>query len=232
MQDEKVHLRPIRSFVRRAGRVTPSQRQALLELWPTMGLEFTNEAFDFRTVFGRTSPVVLEIGFGDGETLVQQAAENPDKNYLGIEVHEPGVGHCLLKARDAGIGNLRLVTHDAIDVLTHQVPSASLSRVNLYFPDPWPKKRHHKRRIIQDGFLRMIADRLTEGGTLNIATDWADYAAHIDELFSGSEYFTCTERREHRGERPLDRPRTKFERRGLKRGYAIWDWCFSKSANN
>ncbi|MDH5241462.1 MAG: tRNA (guanosine(46)-N7)-methyltransferase TrmB, partial [Gammaproteobacteria bacterium] len=120
-----------------------------------MGLESTDEVFDFNTIFGRASPVVLEIGFGDGETLVQQAAENPDKDYLGIEVHEPGVGHCLLKARDAGVGNLRLVMHDAVDVLTHQVPSASLSRVNLYFPDPWPKKRHHKRRIIQGGFLSM-----------------------------------------------------------------------------
>ncbi|MDH4056783.1 MAG: tRNA (guanosine(46)-N7)-methyltransferase TrmB, partial [Gammaproteobacteria bacterium] len=109
MQNEKVHLRPIRSFVRRAGRITPSQRQALSELWPTMGLESTDEVFDFNTIFGRASPVVLEIGFGDGETLVQQAAENPDKDYLGIEVHEPGVGHCLLKARDAGVGNLRLV---------------------------------------------------------------------------------------------------------------------------
>jgi len=229
MQNEKVHLRPIRSFVRRAGRITPSQRQALSELWPTMGLECADEVFDFKTIFGRASPVVLEIGFGDGEALVQQAAENPDKDYLGIEVHEPGVGHCLLKARDAGVGNLRLVMHDAIDVLTHQVPSASLSRVNLYFPDPWPKKRHHKRRIIQGGFLSMIADRLAVGGTLNVATDWADYAAHIDDVFTDLEYFTCTERREHQGDRPLDRPQTKFERRGLKRGYSICDWCFTKN---
>lgn len=231
MHDEKVHLRPIRSFVRRAGRITPSQRQALFGLWPTMGLEYGDEAFDFEAIFGRVAPVVLEIGFGDGETLVQQAAENPDKDYLGIEVHEPGVGHCLLKSRDAGVGNLRLVMHDAIDVLLHQVPFASLARVNLYFPDPWPKKRHHKRRIIQDGFLNLIADRLAQGGTLNIATDWADYAAHIDDVFSGSELFSRTERREHGGERPLDRPQTKFERRGLKRGYSICDWCFTKSAN-
>ncbi|MDH5622748.1 MAG: tRNA (guanosine(46)-N7)-methyltransferase TrmB [Gammaproteobacteria bacterium] len=232
MQDQKVHLRPIRSFVRRAGRVTPSQRQALQELWPAMGLEYGDEVLDFKAIFGRDSAVVLEIGFGDGETLVLQAAENPDFDYLGIEVHEAGVGHCLLKARDAGVGNLRLVMHDAIDVLAHQVPSASLARVNLYFPDPWPKKRHHKRRIIQDGFLDMIADRLTEGGTLNIATDWADYAAHVDDVFSRSTIFCCIERREHQGECPLDRPQTKFERRGLRRGYSICDWCFSKSANN
>jgi tRNA (guanine-N7-)-methyltransferase len=232
MQDEKVYIRPIRSFVRRAGRVTPSQREALADLWPAMGLEYRAERLDLSAIFGRTAPLILEIGFGDGESLVQQAAENPDKNYLGVEVHEPGVGHCLLKARDTGVNNLRLLMHDAIEVLTHQIPSASLTRVNLYFPDPWPKKRHHKRRIIQEGFLTMIADRLVEGGTLNIATDWADYREHIDDVFSRSECFTCTERREHQGERPLDRPQTKFERRGLKRGYSICDWCFSKSTNS
>jgi tRNA (guanine-N7-)-methyltransferase len=197
-----------------------------------MGLDHQSGRLNFGVIFGRSAPVVLEIGFGDGETLVQQAAENPDQNYLGVEVHEPGVGHCLLRARDAGIDNLRVLMHDAIDVLAHQIPSASLSRVNLYFPDPWPKKRHHKRRIVQEGFLTTIADRLVEGGTLNIATDWADYREHIDDVFSRSEYFTCTERREHQGERPLDRPQTKFERRGLKRGYTICDWCFGKSTNS
>ncbi len=229
MQDEKTQLRPIRSFVRRAGRMTPSQRLALEELWPAAGLAYSDEPLDFEAIFGRSAPVVLEIGFGDGETLVQQAAENPEKNYLGIEVHEPGVGHCLLKARDSGISNLRLLMHDAIEVLNDQVPPGSLARVNLYFPDPWPKKRHHKRRIVQDSFLNMIGDRLDIDGTLNIATDWAEYADHIDEIFSRSERFSCTERREHHGEQPLDRPQTKFERRGLKRGYSICDWCFTKT---
>lgn len=229
MPEDIVHLRPIRSYVRRAGRLTPSQRLALKELWPTMGLAISDVPLDFEAIFGRTAPVVLEIGFGDGETLVQLAAENPEKNYLGIEVHEPGVGHCLLKARDAGIDNLRLLMHDAIEVLNHQIPPESLSRVNLYFPDPWPKKRHHKRRIVQDTFLNAIADRLSEGGTLHVATDWADYAEHIDAVFSQSERFSCTERREHQGEQPLDRPQTKFERRGLKRGYSICDWCFTKT---
>jgi tRNA (guanine-N7-)-methyltransferase len=232
MQEDKVHLRPIRSYVRRAGRLTPSQRLALEELWPTMGLAHSDGLLDFAAIFGRVAPIVLEIGFGDGETLVQLATENPDKNYVGIEVHEPGVGHCLLKARDAGLKNLRLLMHDAIEVLNHQIPAASLSRVNLYFPDPWPKKRHHKRRIVQDNFLNTIAERLCQGGTLNIATDWADYAHHIDDVFSHSERFSCTERREHQGERPLDRPQTKFERRGLKRGYSICDWCFTKSADS
>jgi tRNA (guanine-N7-)-methyltransferase len=192
------------------------------------GIEYTATPLDLVAVFGRSAQTVVEIGFGNGETLVQQAIENPDKNYIGIEVHEPGIGHCLLKAEEAEIGNLRLVMHDAIDVLIHQIPLVSLSRVNLYFPDPWPKKRHHKRRIVQHNFLELIADRLQDDGTLNIATDWANYAEHIDEILSQSSRFTCTERREHAGDQPLDRPRTKFELRGLRKGHRICDWFFTK----
>ena len=232
MQEEITHKRTIRSFVRRTGRLTPSQEKALEELWPAFGIEYGVDLLKLEEIFGRAAAVVLEIGFGNGETLVQQAAENQDKDYIGIEVHEPGVGHCLLKTRDAGINNLRLVVHDAIDVLAHQVPPESLSRINLYFPDPWPKKRHHKRRIVQADFLNLIADRLAAGGTLNIATDWAAYAEYIDEVLSRSDHFTCTERREHDGEQPLDRPQTKFERRGLKKGHRIFDWCFTKSVNS
>ena len=232
MQEEITHKRTIRSFVRRTGRLTPSQKKALEELWPAFGIEYGVDLLNLEEIFGRAAAVILEIGFGNGETLVQQAAENQDKDYIGIEVHEPGVGHCLLKTRDAGINNLRLVVHDAIDVLAHQVPPESLSRINLYFPDPWPKKRHHKRRIVQADFLNLIADRLAGGGTLNIATDWAAYAEHIDEVLSRSDRFTCTEWREHDGEQPLDRPQTKFERRGLKKGHRIFDWCFTKSVNS
>ena len=192
------------------------------------GIDYADALLIFETIFGRAAPVVLEIGFGNGETLVQQASENRDKNFIGIEVHEPGVGHCLLKARDAGIDNLRLVVHDAIDVLNNQIPFDSLARINLYFPDPWPKKRHHKRRIVQHDFLNLVADRLQDGGTLNIATDWAAYVEHIDEVLSRSDRFLCIERREHLGEQPLDRPRTKFERRGLKKNHRICDWCFKK----
>lgn len=197
-----------------------------------MGLRHSPDLLDLDEVFARVAPVVLEIGFGNGETLVQQAFENPDKNYIGIEVHKPGVGHCLLKAHDAGIGNLRLLMHDAIEVLNSQIPLESLTRVNLYFPDPWPKKRHHKRRIVQHDFLNLIADRLSTNGSLNIATDWAEYAEHIDDVVGQSNRFTCSERREHDGEQPLDRPRTKFERRGLKKGHRIWDGCFIKAPNN
>ena len=221
-------IRTIRSFVRRTGRLTPSQEKALEELWPQFGLSSSALLFDLPAIFGRTAPVVLEIGFGNGDTLVQQAANNPDKDFIGIEVHEPGVGHCLLKARDAGISNLRLIMRDAIEVLTQQIAARSLSRVNLYFPDPWPKKRHHKRRIVQHDFLKLIADRLKADGALNIATDWANYAEHIDEVLSQSDRFICAERREHEGDQPLDRPRTKFEQRGLRKGHGIFDWRLLK----
>ena len=218
--------RTIRSFVRRTGRLTPSQQRALTELWPQFGVDFKAARLDFDALFARHAPRVLEIGFGNGDTLVQQAAADPAADFIGIEVHEPGVGHCMLKARDAGISNLRLVRHDAIEVLEQQIPPQSLRRVNIYFPDPWPKKRHHKRRLIQPTFLELLHSRLEPGGALHIATDWANYAEHIDEVFAGSPLFTCDERREHDGDRPLDRPSTKFEKRGLKKGHRITDWRY------
>ena len=223
------HQRPIRSFVRRTGRITTSQRRALDELWPVLGVEFAESPLDFEALFGRLAPVVLEIGFGNGETLVRQADASPECDFLGVEVHEPGVGHCLLKAHEAGIDNLRIIRHDAIEVLKHQVPSASLARVNLYFPDPWPKKRHHKRRIVQAGFLDLVAARLQPGGTLHLATDWANYAEHIDDRLAAHPCFECAERREHDGDRALDRPRTKFERRGLRQAHRICDWRFVRT---
>lgn len=222
------HHRQIRSFVRRAGRLTTSQQRALDELWPGYGLNYVPEPIDFEDTYGRKAPVVLEIGFGNGDTLVEQAAASPSEDFLGIEVHEPGVGHCLIAANSAAVSNLRLIVHDAIDVLEHQVPSASLRRINLYFPDPWPKKRHHKRRIVQPRFLDLCADKLEPGGAIHIATDWANYAAHIDEVFAASAEFRGTERREHDGDRPFKRPMTKFERRGLRRGHRIVDWRFEK----
>ena len=221
--------RTIRSFVLRTGRMTPSQQRALDELWPAYGIEYSESTLDFGSVFGRNAPIVLEIGFGNGETLVQQAAERRDADFVGIEVHEPGVGHCLLQAQDAGVTNLRLIRHDAIEVLTRQIPTAVLSRVNLYFPDPWPKKRHHKRRIVQPAFLDLVADRLKPGGSLYIATDWENYAEHIDETVKSCGRFECVEERKHDGDRALDRPRTKFERRGLTKGHRIRDWRFVRT---
>lgn len=209
--------------------MTPSQQKALDELMPQAGITYDAKPIDFHKAFGRDASVVLEIGFGNGESLVQQASDNPDQDYLGIEVHEPGIGHCLLAAREAGVSNLRLISHDAIEVLEQQIPLESLQRINLYFPDPWPKKRHHKRRIVQPEFLSLCADRLQAQGSLHIATDWANYAEHIEETLAAADRFECSERREHDGDKPLDRPMTKFERRGLRKGHRIFDWrCIKK----
>ena len=218
--------RTVRSFVRRTGRMTRSQLRALDELWPTYGIEFSAEPLDLTAVFGRDSRRVLEIGFGNGDSLVEQAAAHRELDFIGIEVHRPGVGHCLLAAEQKALDNLRVILHDAIDVLQQQVGEAALDRVNLYFPDPWPKKRHHKRRILQAAFVDLIASRLKPGGSLHIATDWAPYAAHIYEVLGASQAFELEERREHCGDRPLDRPTTKFERRGLGKGHEIVDWRF------
>ena len=222
-RDSGTH-RPVRSFVRRSGRMTPGQERALDELWPRYGLDYRAEPLDLQTLFDRPAPIVLEIGFGNGETLVAQAEQRPGNNYLGIEVHEPGIGHCLMHAEAAGLDNLRVVCRDAVDVLQHQIPGNSLSRVNLFFPDPWPKKRHHKRRIVQPAFLSLLADRLSVGGTLHIATDWTDYAGHIDSVLASTGFFVLSERLEHTGDRALDRPTTRFERRGLSKGHRIVDW--------
>jgi len=221
--------RTIRSFVRRAGRLTPAQKLALRELWPAFGITFSDKPLDFNSIFGRTAPRVLEIGFGNGETLVKQAAATPLMDFIGIEVHEPGVGHCLLYTKATKISNLRLINHDAIDVMRHQISDASLKRINLYFPDPWPKKKHHKRRILQHDFLQLASRNISPGGTLNIATDWEHYAEQIDDLISSDEKFRLSERRVHSGDAPLDRPTTKFERRGIRQGHRIWDWQFIRN---
>ena len=214
--------------MRRAGRLTPGQERALRELWPAFGVACSDKQLDLDSLFGRRAPKVLEIGFGNGETLVEQAAASPDMDFIGIEVHEPGVGHCLLQAEAAGISNLRLIRHDAIEVLRDRIPDEALRRINLYFPDPWPKKRHHKRRVLQHDFLQLAARKMESGGSFHIATDWENYAEQIDELIASGECFRVTERRVHGGDDPLDRPTTKFERRGFRRGHRIWDWRLTR----
>ena len=218
-------MRTIRSFVRRTGRMTPAQDRALTRLWPQYGVDYSPQILDLDEIFGRSAERVLEIGFGNGETLVRDAAGRPELDFLGIEVHEPGIGHCLINAEDAGLENLRVIKHDAIEVLQHQVSDGAFTRINLFFPDPWPKKRHHKRRIVQDSFLQLAASKLAPSGSLHIATDWENYAEHIDELIAGSPLFTVAERHVHKGGfETLERQTTKFERRGLRQGHSIWDW--------
>ncbi|MEX2126562.1 MAG: tRNA (guanosine(46)-N7)-methyltransferase TrmB [Woeseia sp.] len=216
--------RSVRSFVRRAGRITTAQRRAIERLWPRFGVDFSAVPLDLDELFGRRARRVLEIGFGNGESLVLQAAQNPAFDYLGIDVHRPGIGHCLLHAEAKGACNLRLICHDAVEVLQQQIEDGSLSRLNLYFPDPWPKKRHHKRRLVQSGFLDLVASKLVAGGAFCVATDWQNYAEHIDAVVLANKSFSVHERREHGGEQPLDRPTTKFECRGLARGHKITEW--------
>ena len=215
--------------MRRTGRITPAQGRALDELWPLFGIEYSADSLNLDEVFGRAAERILDIGFGNGESLVQEAAARPEIDFLGVEVHEPGIGHCLIAAHDRGLTNLRIIKHDAVEVLQQQLEDGALERINLYFPDPWPKKRHHKRRLVQAAFLRLAASKLAAGGTLQIATDWENYAEHIDELIAGSPEFTLAERHVHDDESAApDRQTTKFERRGLRQGHNIWDWRLSK----
>jgi tRNA (guanine-N7-)-methyltransferase len=214
--------RGIRSYVLRAGRITPAQKRALDELLPRHGIAYTPAPLDLDRVFGRAAPRVLEIGFGNGDTLVELAGRFPGRDFIGAEVHPPGVGHCLLEVESRGLTNVRVIAHDAIEVLTHQLASASLDEVLLYFPDPWPKKRHHKRRIVQPAFVALVADRLKPGGRFKLATDWEPYAAWMQEVLDASPAFVnaapgggCIDRPE-RGE-------TRFERRGQRLGHRVFD---------
>jgi len=195
-------------------------------LLPTFGIGRREAALDLDRIFGRRAGRVLEIGFGNGDNLVKSASENPELDYIGIEVHEPGVGHCLIMAREAGITNLRIIRRDAVEVLQKEIPDRSLTRINLLFPDPWPKKRHRKRRIIQPPFVGLVANKLVAHGSLHIATDWANYAEYIDAVMAGCDRFELVEYREHGGDQPLDRYTTRFETRGLGKGHQICDWRY------
>ena len=220
--------RPVRSFVIRGGRLTPGQRRAFERYWPVYGVETEDQPLDFFKLFGNRNPVWLEIGFGNGESLVQMAALYPERNYLGIEVHPPGVGHCLLKAAEADIDNLRLVNQDAMQVLRDHIPAASLAGLQLFFPDPWHKKRHHKRRIVQPDFLALAARSLQPGGIFHAATDWRDYAEHILRLLHEHPAFENLSADGTYIPRPQDRPLTKFEQRGQRLGHGVWDLQFKR----
>ena len=215
--------RPVRSFVRRGGRITAAQSRALAELWPLWGLEFLPEKLDFDRVFGRRAPRIMEIGFGDGELLAGVAQGRPEADFIGVEVHEPGIGHCLLLIERLGLTNVRLIRRDAVEVLRDQIPDGSLAEVNLFFPDPWPKKRHHKRRLVQPEFVRLLAARISPGGFFHVATDWAPYATHIDEIMAAEPAFEAWP------ETP-GRPGTKFERRGQRLGHEVAERRYRRRA--
>ena len=229
MTDKALHpFRRIRSFVRREGRLTPGQSRALERWWPEYGLPETDEQLDFARLFGRHAPTLLEIGFGNGDALLEMAQRHPGWNFIGIEVHRPGVGHLLKSVGELGLPNLRVSSRDAIEVLENQVPDASLDRVMLYFPDPWPKKRHHKRRIVQPPFVRLVARKLAPGGEFHLATDWENYAEHMREVLEATAEFENVSP-EMYALRPEDRPLTKFERRGQRLGHNVRDLVYRRA---
>ncbi len=222
---ETLH-RQIRSFVLRQGRVSNAQRRAVDTLLSVYGIPYSRGALDFARVFGRSAPTILEIGFGMGETTAAIAGAHPEKNYLGIEVHTPGVGSLLKQIDENGLANLRLIQHDAVEVLEHMIAPETLAGAHIFFPDPWPKKRHHKRRLIQSNFVRLLASRLAPGGYVHAATDWEEYAEQILAVFAAEPALVNTA--EGFAPRPDYRPLTKFETRGLKLGHGVWDIVFRK----
>ena len=221
--------RPIRSFVMRTGRMTAGQARALEDLWPRYGVEYSPATLSLDQVFGRHAPRTLEIGFGNGEHLASLATAHPERDYFGIEVHRPGVGHLLMLAEKNGLTNLRVSTHDAVEVLRDQVPPGSLDEVLLLFPDPWHKKRHHKRRLVQPPFVELVASRLASGGVFKLATDWENYAQQMLEVLSSAH--ALFENLSPTGDwmpRPDERAPTRFEKRGARLGHGVWDLAFRR----
>ena len=218
--------RPIRSYVLRQGRLTPGQERAFEALWPRFSVEFTGQPLDLPSLFGNDHPVYLEIGFGNGDSLAQMAAANPDNNYLGIEVHSPGVGHLLLKIEELGLCNVRIIRHDAVAVLNQGISDGALEGAFLFFPDPWHKKRHHKRRILQPAFLQQLARVIRPGGLFHAATDWENYAEHMMLVLTQSQDFENRLGAGNYSDRPAYRPLTKFEQRGQRLGHGVWDLLF------
>jgi tRNA (guanine-N7-)-methyltransferase len=219
--------RTVRSFVLREGRLTTGQQRAFDTLWPRWGLDYQPAPVDLAQLFGNANPVFLEIGFGNGEALAEMARGRPQCNFLGIEVHRPGVGHLLLELERAGLDNVRVMRHDAVEVLEHMIPRASLAGVYLFFPDPWHKKRHHKRRILQPAMVERLARVIAPGGVFHAATDWEDYAQDMMQTLSAAEaLFRNQAGRGRFAPRPSTRPLTKFEQRGLRRGHGVWDLIF------
>ncbi len=216
--------RPVRSYVLRQGRTSAAQARALEELGPRYAIPYTHALLDRVAVFGRDAPLVIEIGSGMGETTLEMAAVDPATDFVAIEVHGPGVGSLLRGIDAAGLTNLRIIRHDAIDVLEQMIADASLTGIHLFFPDPWPKKRHHKRRLIQPAFAALAARKLAPGGILHAATDWPDYAEQMLKVLSAEPLLENTA--EGYTPRPERRPRTKFEERGLRLGHPVRDLVF------
>ncbi|MEJ2609239.1 MAG: tRNA (guanosine(46)-N7)-methyltransferase TrmB [Candidatus Thiodiazotropha sp.] len=229
--DQKIP-RPIRSYVLRQGRMTEGQQRAFDTLWPRYGIELGSGKLNLEALFGNSQPVTLEIGFGNGEALSQLAARHPEQNFLGIEVHSPGVGHLMIKLDEYQCTNTRILQTDAMELLRHHIAPASLSRVLLYFPDPWHKRKHHKRRIVQAEFAEQVHRSLVPGGILHMATDWKDYAKQMMTVLSAECGFTNQAGEGKFSPRPISRPLTKFEQRGERLGHSVWDLLFERSSEH
>lgn len=222
------HRRTVRSFVLREGRITPAQQRAFELHWPRFGIDYEGTPRDLDALFGRTALRVLEIGFGNGEALARSAEHDPARDYLGIEVHRPGIGRLMnaLAAQDAR--NVRIWRHDAVEVLRNEIPPAALDEVRVWFPDPWPKKRHHKRRLIQPEFVALLASRVKMGGLLHLATDWPGYASHMREVLAAQAGWRLREGESGENRRPPWRIETRFERRGITLGHPVTDLLYDR----
>jgi tRNA (guanine-N7-)-methyltransferase len=220
--------RPIRSFVLREGRITAAQERALRDLWPLYGLALESTPIDLDRGFGRTAPRCLEIGFGTGETIAALAAAHPEVDYLGVEVHRSGVGRLLLQIERDRLANLRIVCDDAVEVIRRAIPDGALAEVLIFFPDPWHKKRHHKRRLIDAAFVAELAPKLHAGGVLRLATDWQPYAEVMLSVCNAEPALASLSEDGTYVARPAFRPPTRFERRGERLGHGVWDLAYSK----
>ena len=219
-------LRKIQSFVKRSGRLSKAQIIGLYELWPNYGVSLSDNQISFGELFLYSHDVTLEVGFGNGDSLLEMAIQQPKQNFLGIEVYEAGIGRLINEANKHQLSNLKIIKEDAVEVLQNHIPDDSLSKFQLFFPDPWHKKRHHKRRIIQTSFLDILTKKLKTGGIVHIATDWEDYAEHIMETLESHQHFKNTLGDHIYSPRPKYRPLTKFENRGQKLGHGVWDIIF------
>ncbi|HEY0768558.1 MAG TPA: tRNA (guanosine(46)-N7)-methyltransferase TrmB [Steroidobacteraceae bacterium] len=226
---ETEHPRSIRSFVTRGGRITAAQERALTALWPKYGVDFAMQLLDPRALFGRDAPRTIEIGFGNGDTLLALAAAHSGRDFLGVEVHRPGVGRLLLGLEERRLANVRVICHDAVEVLERQIAPQSVQEILILFPDPWPKKRHHKRRLIQRPFVDLLASRLAQGGMLRLATDWQPYALEMLQTLLATSGFENLAADGAFVPRPAERAPTRFERRGERLGHEVWDLAFRRS---
>ena len=220
--------RPIRSFVLRQGRLTGAQQHALDNHWRTYGIDFSEQVLSFNKLFNNENEVIVEIGFGNGESLLQQAKNQPEFNFFGIEVHGPGVGHLIHLANSENIHNIRIIRHDAVEVLKHQLADSSLKQLQLFFPDPWHKKRHQKRRIINPAFIQLVHNKLKPGGFFHMATDWQHYAKQMLAEMDTAEGFLNTSGSGNYSQSQGTRCESKFERRGRKLGHGVWDLIYEK----